>query len=169
MRPKVPHYVRHTGWNTAARYARRRSRSVRGATRLATATPPALSPKSRYATCAAHGTSAQPRLPCQMSSLLGPHLTASRGGPKRYTTPHISYVSGSSDAMQQQQTGRLFRRDGVPQGGHSRSANHSRSSTLGKPLSVKPLSFQKRSRAVRRLTPGQVRHAGQKRTQRIQG
>lgn len=63
----------------------------------------------------------------------------------------------------------VCRRDGVPQGGRSRSANHSRSSTLGKPLSVKPLSFHQRSRAVRRLTPGQVRHAGQKRTQRIQG
>lgn len=110
----------YTGRNTAARYTRRRSRSVRGATRLATATPPVL---SRSATCAAHGT--QCTTTTATPNGISARFPTSRRpeGARNVTSLHTSYVSASSDDIKQQKTGSLSRRDGAPQGCHSRSAN----------------------------------------------
>lgn len=88
----------YTGRNTAVRYTRRRSQSARNATRWATAAPPALSPGSRSAICAARGI--QRTSTTVERNVISARAPTSRrpGGARNATSHRTSYASASSGA-----------------------------------------------------------------------
>lgn len=121
--PKVPHYVRLYGAEHRCTLYKKTvpvcSRCHEIGHRNTTCPQPAVS------VCHLCGTrdpahNHECRAKCDLCS--GPHLTASRGCPKRYITPYI-LRQRELRRQRQRETGRLSRRDGTPQGGHFHSTN----------------------------------------------